>query len=714
MRKRDLGILLIAAFAVFVSLQHESNFTFREAWFHTVHDSEHIGDHSLEVDHLPPPIVADLNGDGRKEVIFATPDGRIQVVEPVVGVSGESYHTARILAQVSLIPAGVKVAVEGRIAVAMAVGHLDPPSHHETTHMKGVTKKRRKAVLAVVTGGWNVLCFDHNLKLMWENSVQEHFPHFARHKEVAVTVGNQTMHKGDRGVVIVGGSMESFPQEIGEQFDEEVAEEASEEVHRRSAKETEKLEDVTGNAPGLNERHFSYYAFEGGRGTLRWKHDSKDFHRDASELSQQLVPQHDYKLDASALSTRHYGEVECRDYRHSILRSLPHSWDRRSDTRLDLASFHKHRRRHHKKLPGKTHGHHPHRSAARSVAGKDPHNVVTKAVGKVVDLAKSTKKAKKGNHSSHFWWAPNAIVAHLKEGIEIVHLYSGRTICKLLLPEGGLHADVNGDGVLDHVLASGAHGGDHFTVEVDSGTGVPFTAVKPCTAIATSGVPNREILFNGTICKDTPFAASLGVFGNDWAGGAKKVETVTPVLLPRKGAHPRGHRHRRPHGDVLFLNSEGVVTSYATESLNSKGPHGHMRWQVETRATWTPRESPSGIAEDALVPTLRAVPLKVGGDPEVILVAGESEGVILAPNGVELASITLPTNPLEPILVADFNGDRLNDLIVTTSIGTYGFVQVRQPGAYLFSSLAACVIVVVCVIFVSLHLKESKGKPRGP
>lgn len=32
-----------------------------------------------EGDHLPPPIVADLNGDGKKEVLVATHDAQIQV-----------------------------------------------------------------------------------------------------------------------------------------------------------------------------------------------------------------------------------------------------------------------------------------------------------------------------------------------------------------------------------------------------------------------------------------------------------------------------------------------------------------------------------------------------------------------------------------------------------------------------------------------------------
>jgi len=32
-----------------------------------------------EADRLPPPLVADLNGDGKKEVLVATNDAKIQV-----------------------------------------------------------------------------------------------------------------------------------------------------------------------------------------------------------------------------------------------------------------------------------------------------------------------------------------------------------------------------------------------------------------------------------------------------------------------------------------------------------------------------------------------------------------------------------------------------------------------------------------------------------
>lgn len=50
---------------------------------------------------------------------------------------------------------------------------------------------------------------------------------------------------------------------------------------------------------------------------------------------------------------------------------------------------------------------------------------------------------------------PNVWVAHLRDGIEAVELGSGRTVCKLHLATPGLHVDLDGDGMLDHIQASG-------------------------------------------------------------------------------------------------------------------------------------------------------------------------------------------------------------------------------------------------------------------
>ena len=71
-----------------------------------------------------------------------------------------------------------------------------------------------------------------------------------------------------------------------------------------------------------------------------------------------------------------------------------------------------------------------------------------------MQLAKAaTADAKLGR--AHAPTPPNVVVAHLEEGIEAIHLYSGRTVCRLPLQSLSLHVDLNGDGIPDHVHAVG-------------------------------------------------------------------------------------------------------------------------------------------------------------------------------------------------------------------------------------------------------------------
>jgi len=69
-----------------------------------------------------------------------------------------------------------------------------------------------------------------------------------------------------------------------------------------------------------------------------------------------------------------------------------------------------------------------------------------------MQLAKATGKRTARKHE---FLPPNVFVAHLEEGIEAIHLYSGRTVCRLPLQSHSLHVDLNGDGIPDHVHAVG-------------------------------------------------------------------------------------------------------------------------------------------------------------------------------------------------------------------------------------------------------------------
>ncbi|GMP27276.1 hypothetical protein CsSME_00003341 [Camellia sinensis var. sinensis] len=692
MRKRDLAILMLCAFAIFFSLQHEGDFSFREAWFHLSEEYPI----KFEAERLPPPIVADLNGDGKKEIFVATHDAKIQVLEAHDRRVDEGFSEARVLVEVTLLPDKIRVA-SGRRAVAMATGVVD------RFYKPGQVQKQ---VLVVVTSGWSVMCFDHNLKKLWETNLQEDFPHNAHHREIAISITNYTLKHGDAGLVIVGGRMEMQPHMFVDPFEEIGMAEKNAEQHRRSANEKEASE----NSGTVDIRHFAFYAFAGRTGTLRWNRKNENVEAHSSDASQ-LIPQHNYKLDAHALNSRHPGEFECREFRESILGVMPHQWDRREDTLLKLAHFRRHKRKTLKKTSGKTTNYPFHKPEENHPPGKDSTKKISNLIGKAAKYAGSAKSKKPMTYIptitnyTQLWWVPNVVVAHQKEGIEAVHLASGRTICKLHLQEGGLHADINGDGVLDHVQVVGGNGAEQTVV---SGS---MEVLRPCWAVATSGVPVREQLFNASICHYSHFNFfQHGDFSRSFGHNldVSSLEVATPILLPRSD----GHRHRKgSHGDVIFLTNRGEVTSYAP------GLHGHdavWQWQLVTGATWSNLPSPSGMMEAGMVvPTLKAFSLRVHDNQELILAAGDQEAVVLSPGGSILTSVVLPAPPTHALICDDFSNDGLTDLILVTSSGVYGFVQTRHPGALFFSTLVGCLIIVMGVIFVSQHLNSIKGKPRA-
>lgn len=52
----------------------------------------------------------------------------------------------------------------GMHIVAMAAGYIDPPPSE-------LVIAPRKQVLVAVTSNWQVMCFDHNLRLLWETTI---------------------------------------------------------------------------------------------------------------------------------------------------------------------------------------------------------------------------------------------------------------------------------------------------------------------------------------------------------------------------------------------------------------------------------------------------------------------------------------------------------------------------------------------------------------
>src|SRR5690554_3259399 len=85
---------------------------------------------------------------------------------------------------------------------------------------------------------------------------------------------------------------------------------------------------------------------------------------------------------------------------------------------------------------------------------------------------------------------PNVVVFKGASVIEVIHLFTGRTLCAVPLSPGA-SADLNGDGILDFLNI----------LKGDSIISLTIESKGQCHVVAVSGIPAEEILFNGTICE---------------------------------------------------------------------------------------------------------------------------------------------------------------------------------------------------------------------
>jgi len=572
----------------------------------------------------------------------------------------------------------------------------------------------RKEVVVAITSLWNVYCFDHNLKLMWETDLSAYFdPHATLH-EASILVAGHAVREDDRGMVIVGGSVlrgdlhslsaVGHGTGTGDVLGEEATFEQEKVNHYTSAVGSGKMH---GEEEGDEElrtggvsKYFSYFAFEGERGSLRWKHEANDFTKNVDELSLSVHPQHDYKFTEEEIedkSRKEFGEVSCQEFRESVIESLPHKWEKSDDTLFKLAHFSKHK----EVAKGST----VVKKEITASKGTDPSeraginhgNVVAKAISDMFSAAGSSDQSSHGDHPhshSHSHDPPNVFVAHLADGIQAIHLYTGRTVCKLHLSSPGLHADINGDGLIEHIQVFGKEPGDNFLAQH-----AYHHALPGCSTLVTAGMPAHEV-FNASVCKYKP---SSSLFQHQ-VSPSSSLEVQLPALLPlsshRIAADPH-HDCKQTKYDLVFLNSYGEVTCLSTQ--------GHRKWSVQSGSSW---QTQGGSIEDAdsIVPTITTMELRIGGHNDVILSAGATSANILSVNGKKMRTLGFPEKPTLPLQVMDFNADGLNDIVLCTSDGFYGYAQVRHFSTVPFTGLLGCLVIAMIAVYVSLHGVGKKAK----
>ena len=144
----DGFVMFVAAASVFASFSGSGGALLQPSWSHSAAKSTY--DHPSRSSFLPPPpVVADLDGDGTPEVVVATLDGRVMVLSPSDHASADGGWRSLPVRYAASLRSHMGLAT-GRRPLALQAGALRNDS----------STGRSRQVVVVLAEDWTVLAFD--------------------------------------------------------------------------------------------------------------------------------------------------------------------------------------------------------------------------------------------------------------------------------------------------------------------------------------------------------------------------------------------------------------------------------------------------------------------------------------------------------------------------------------------------------------------------
>lgn len=191
-----------------------------------------------------------------------------------------------------------------------------------------------------------------------------------------------------------------------------------------------------------------------------------------------------------------------------------------------------------------------------------------------------------------------------------------------------------------------------------------------CLAVIESGAPAvTEVQFKTQVC-DIPSAMSQFSFQiiTETASETNTIQSLPPAILERH----EGNRHAY---DTVFLSSTGLATSV---TFDYTAGEFRVKWQSLTMSSWSSsKKNEDGDidrdreAGDLAFPDIVPYALRDDEHHSFAVAVGDSILSVIDIHGTVQHVEHLPFHPSQPIVIADINGDNINDIIVPTNEG-YG------------------------------------------
>ncbi|XP_033625650.1 uncharacterized protein LOC117288891 [Asterias rubens] len=668
---REVSLFCLCCVATYL-LRVRHSYSIEPAWRVDSDQSLYVNGHyAQQWEIIPSALVTDVESDELNELLIVTKEPNLQLLKiPKHSQQSKVLPFMQLQNEVTLVTGNASLS--DRQPKALATGYLEPYQS---------MLQVRKQVIVVVTADWTVLCFDHNLNLLWETklmtvSIERYFI-----REISIQVTSHIVKADDGGLVIIGASLrDRYHKEAKIRHDHKKPDQRH--VHREEEDEEEDQDEEGQKKAEPVVNHFSTFALSGHDGSIRWHHLPGDF-GERTITQEELFSAHHFKL-ALRKGLSHAGEQQWNQYTHAILKQLPHRWQRGYDTSLLLARIVKDN----VKTPqvdtsndGVT---------LPSLIGLDGEHIAGYHFG-------GLRPHSPTEHVKN----PNAVVIHMHEGIEVLDLATGRPLTRLKLSNDvATYADVDNDGTIDQVRAS-------FTDD--------STHRDNCMAIVKSGIPPHTMLFNGSICEAHAYmdAVAGSLFGRTTIIQENLKLAIAPLVVPSIAKQSGVINHllgtsmlqkSRGRLDSIFLVSNGRVTSY--------GPSGRINWQVDTNIKWNTAMTifknkhhfPKEIMDryhNAFQPGMQVMALQVFGKlGAVALVGWDHLDILSLEDGHQIAHHSLPCQPTAPLVIGDFNSDGYNDVILQCSSGILGF------RLELYSAYWSTAVIGLCLVAIVLGLTK--------
>lgn len=701
MRIRDIFIVAIALVCSIICWSQEGTLNFRRCFKISVRSN------LFNYTTIPKPIVVDADGSG-SPILLATTD---------LGLLAKysTHHFRRLIGDdYASFTHSSQIQLDSSI-IAIGAGYLNVNS----SFMTGAVVTENYRLIAVSIHG-------EKLKELWRVEIVPP-QHWAYTSHASISILPERVLRDDNGMIVVA-------------------------VRVLDSTQTEMM---------------LYAAFNGANGQLRWRffsdsgNEMDDVVRESN--SSLLTPEGELNTlrltqgegvvrsntptSTEPLIGRTY-EQPWTMFREAIAGALPHHYNHPWDAQLRPHVFYKPK-------AGKKKSFSDGKKGKQRMTVRYSDGVVRMSAndyGTLGDLLSRWKRLiGREKHSAHAdnktrRVSPNVLVFHGKAGMEVVHMYTGNTVTSVQpLKTDTYYHDVN-----DDLLLEAMSNRLHANVEVYSEHGI--RDVRDCLGMIHSGVPETEdLLFNASI------SMKVGLYGNldlihSFLDGDVRGERKTSILsnvehigggnienIVRSAVMPLMVQVHNYMGGGAYQVERYAVYMVDTGLVTCIDPsRRRVLWRSQTNAAFTPisyeihtegnkyyreerEEAAQPYAHLASYSLTQTNPeddvTHVGGGSQqyrrvdtYLLAVGDAELSILhTKNGKVTRSILLDEPPIGPVIVTDFNGDGVNDIIIVSRYAIYGLVGNSQSSSETVSAIMALLLALLGLLFVSRERNTNLG-----